>query len=77
MTHTVFTNVRILDGSGDASFTGEVRVQGNRIEDVAARVDHDGAEVVDGGGATLMPGLVEAHGSAMYSICSASSAIEG
>ena len=61
MADTVFTNVQILDGSGDAAFTGEVRVQGNRIKDVAANMDHDGAEVIDGGGATLMPGLVEAH----------------
>ncbi len=61
MTDTVFTNVQILDGSGDAAVAGEVRVQGNRIKDVAAKVDHEGAEVIDGGGATLMPGLVEAH----------------
>ena len=61
MADTVFTNVQILDGSGGGATAGEVRVQGNRIRDVAARVDHEGAEVVDGGGATLMPGLVEAH----------------
>ena len=61
MADTVFTNVQILDGSGDAAVAGEVRVQGNRIKDVAAKVDHEGANVIDGGGATLMPGLVEAH----------------
>ena len=61
MADTVFTNVQVLDGSGDAAVAGEVRVQGNRIKDVAAKVDHEGAEVIDGGGATLMPGLVEAH----------------
>ena len=61
MADTVFTNVRILDGSGDAAVAGEVRVQGNRIKDVGTRVDREGADVIDGGGATLMPGLVEAH----------------
>ena len=61
MADTVFTNVQILDGSGDAAVAGEIRVQGNRIKDVGAKVDHEGAEVIDGGGATLMPGLVEAH----------------
>lgn len=61
MADTVFTNVRILDGSGEPAAAGEVRIQGNRIKETGARVDHDGAEVIDGGGATLMPGLVEAH----------------
>jgi N-acyl-D-aspartate/D-glutamate deacylase len=30
----LFTNVRILDGSGQQPFTGEVLVQGNRIQRV-------------------------------------------
>ena len=64
MAPTVFTNVQIIDGSGDEPFAGEVLVQGNRIKEIAkggGRVSHDGAEVIDGGGATLMPGLVESH----------------
>lgn len=64
MPQTLFTNVSIIDGSGAEPFAGQVLVQGNRIKTVAKadqKVDHDGAEVVDGGGATLMPGLVESH----------------
>ncbi len=64
MAPTVFTNVQIIDGSGDEPFAGEVLIQGNRIKEVAkagGRVSHDGADVIDGGGATLMPGLVESH----------------
>jgi imidazolonepropionase-like amidohydrolase len=60
----LFTNARILDGSGAPPFAGEVLVQGNRISRVArsARtLPVAGATVVDVGGATLMPGLVEAH----------------
>jgi imidazolonepropionase-like amidohydrolase len=64
----VFTNVRILDGSGDYPYTGEVVVQGNRIRQVtrgASRLTPGaggGAQtVIDGMGATLMPGLIEAH----------------
>jgi imidazolonepropionase-like amidohydrolase len=60
----LFTNVRILDGSGGQPFAGEVLVQGNRISRVAhgARsMPVAGVTVVDGAGATLMPGLVEAH----------------
>ena len=43
MTNMLFTNVRILDGTGEQPFTGEVLVQGNRILRVGrgARVDPD------------------------------------
>src|SRR5688500_18938266 len=61
---TLFTNVRILDGTGAAPFVGEVLMRGNRIERVApgARaLPRDGCTVIDGAGATLMPGMVEAH----------------
>jgi len=64
MATVLFTNVRIIDGSGAAPFAGEVLVQGNRISRVArgARsLPVAGATVIDGAGATLMPGMVEAH----------------
>ncbi len=32
--NTLFTNVRILDGTGEYPFTGEVLVQGNRIKQI-------------------------------------------
>ena len=35
MTGHLITNVRILDGTGRAPFAGAVRVEGNRIADVA------------------------------------------
>ena len=64
MSSILFTNVRIFDGSGRAPFAGAVLVQGNRIASVMAANDvlpnHD-ATVIDGEGATLMPGLTEAH----------------
>ena len=31
----LFTNVRILDGSGEHPYLGEVQIQGNRIRSVA------------------------------------------
>ena len=69
----LFKNVRIFDGSGSDLFNGEVLVEGERITRVSRRPDglfakkdpkinDDGAEVIDGGGAVLMPGMVEAHG---------------
>jgi len=74
MTDTVFTNVSIVDGTGAAPYAGEVRVQGNRIKQVVAQggqADRAGADLFDGGGATLMPGLVEAH--AHISFCDTAS----
>lgn len=64
MGHTLFTNVRIIDGSGAQPYAGEVLVQGNRIARVAKggqTIQMPGATVIDAGGATLMPGMTEAH----------------
>jgi imidazolonepropionase-like amidohydrolase len=64
MANILYTNVRILDGSGDNSYAGEVLVQGNRIRRVARGVrtlPTQGVTVIDGAGATLMPGLCDAH----------------
>ena len=69
MENQLFTNVRIFDGSGKKSYLGEVLVQGNRIKDVAKgkrRIARDGATVIDGQGATLMPGMVNCHGHISY-----------
>jgi len=64
MAKVLFRNVNVLDCTGAPPFTGQVLVEGNRIKAVApqgASIASDGARLVDGGGATLMPGLVEAH----------------
>jgi imidazolonepropionase-like amidohydrolase len=64
MANVLFTNVRIIDGSGAQPYAGEVLVQGNRIQRVArgARaLPVAGVTVIDGAGATLMPGMCEAH----------------
>ncbi len=64
MANVLFTNVRILDGSGSPPYGGEVLVQGNRISRLARgsrAMPVAGVTVVDGAGATLMPGMVEAH----------------
>ncbi|MBS0447384.1 MAG: amidohydrolase family protein [Proteobacteria bacterium] len=61
---TLFTNVRILDGTGAMPVTGSVLVEGNRIRAVGrstAAIAPGGATVIDGAGATLMPGMCEAH----------------
>src|SRR5262245_32550610 len=64
MGNVLFTNVRVLDGSGAQPYAGEVLIQGNRIARVAPgmrTLPVAGATVIDGAGATRMPGRVEAH----------------
>lgn len=59
-----FKNVNIFDGSGSKPFPGEVLVREERIFSVAGAgtsLPDEGATVIDGGGAMLMPGLVESH----------------
>jgi imidazolonepropionase-like amidohydrolase len=69
MQSILFTNVSIFDGLGRDLFPGEVAVQGNRVVAVARageRIDREGKRIVDGDGATLMPGLVNSHGHLTY-----------
>src|SRR5688572_24057723 len=65
MESTLFTNVRVLEGNTNASpFLGSVLVEGNRIKRVSrsgGSVSGSAATVIDAGGATLMPGMCEAH----------------
>ena len=64
MAKVLFKNVNVLDCTGAPPFAGQVLVEGNRIKAVAPQgtpIAADGAQVVDGGGATLMPGLIESH----------------
>jgi len=61
---TLFRNVRVLDCTGKMPFEGSVLVKGNLIAAVvpaAQALTVPDAMVVDGQGATLMPGLIEAH----------------
>ena len=64
MTSVLFTNVRILEGGGTMPYGGSVLVQDGRIRSVGrslAAAAPAGATVIDGAGATLMPGMCEAH----------------
>ena len=58
-------NIAIFDGTGSAPFHGAVMIEGDRIADILrdeAAIDAAQADmVIDGQGATLMPGMVDAH----------------
>jgi len=69
MTPLLFKNARIFDGtSADCAEGMYLRVADGLIQDVSARTVTDkDARVIDVGGRTLMPGLIDAH---MHAYCS-------
>ena len=65
MANVLFTNVRIIDGTGAPPFPGRGAGAGQphpaRRRAARARCPTASVTVIDGAGATLMPGMVEAH----------------
>lgn len=58
----LFQNVRVFDGkSANLSAPTSVLVSGNRIARIGGLAEAPGAQVIDGRGKTLMPGLIDAH----------------
>ncbi|MBS0251289.1 MAG: amidohydrolase family protein [Proteobacteria bacterium] len=65
---TLIQNVNIFDGRSDQLTTGmSVLVEGNKIAKIAANIGApDNTTVIDAGGRTLMPGLIDAHAHIMF-----------
>jgi imidazolonepropionase-like amidohydrolase len=63
MQRILIENAQIWDALEDTAYPGTVLIEGNRIKTVAknAKLDSAGADVIDGAGMTLMPGMVEGH----------------
>src|SRR6267142_931975 len=63
MTRYLFRNVQLLDPAKDELLgSHEVLVEGKLIREVSDRpIKTAGATVIDGGGRTLMPGLIDCH----------------
>lgn len=58
----LFTNVNVFDGVNDGLKERDVLVEDNLIKQVSRNIDAlDGVTVVDGGGRTLLPGLIDSH----------------
>src|SRR5215813_4928207 len=79
---TLFRNVRIFDGkSGTLSAPSHLLVRGNKIEKISTTplpVDRRADTVlIDGGGRTLMPGLIDVHWHAMMIRSAPAQAIAG
>jgi len=65
---TLFTNVNVFDGVNDKLIrNANVVVTGNKITSVSTEPQAvAGGRVIDGGGRTLMPGLIDAHWHTMF-----------
>ena len=64
----LFTNVHVFDGKTEKRImNANVLVEGNLIKHVSPTpIAAQGAKVIDGGGRTMMPGLIDAHWHTMY-----------
>src|SRR5215469_1170220 len=81
-TVVLFQNVRVFDGkSGVLSGPSNVLVRGNKIERIStAPIATDRSaktQIIEGGGRTLMPGLIDAHWHAMLIRANPAQAITG
>jgi imidazolonepropionase-like amidohydrolase len=79
---TLFEDVHVFDGTSERlSPPTNVLVRGNKIERISAQpipVDRRAdTRIIDGGGRTLMPGLIDVHWHAMLIRPSAAEAISG
>lgn len=57
----LFANVNIFNGTDGELIGADVLVEGNLIKEIGQNLQASGATIVDGGGRTLMPGLMDAH----------------
>ncbi|MCD4782869.1 MAG: amidohydrolase family protein [Candidatus Eremiobacteraeota bacterium] len=65
---TLFTNVNIFDGENENLIPNvNVLIEGNLIKKISTgAIPAQGATMIDGGGRTLMPGLIDAHWHCMF-----------
>jgi imidazolonepropionase-like amidohydrolase len=64
---TLFTNVKVFNGTDEKLLDADVLLEGNLIKQVAKGIKAPkGTTVIDGKGSVLMPGLIDAHWHTMY-----------
>jgi N-acyl-D-aspartate/D-glutamate deacylase len=61
MVDTLIKNALIVDGSGKASFTGDLAVKDGTIVEVGPKIHVETAEVIDAAGLNAMPGFIDLH----------------
>lgn len=62
VTKILITNVDVWDGTSDSlNLKTDILIEGNKIKKVAKDIKADGANVIDGKGYTVTPGLIDMH----------------
>jgi imidazolonepropionase-like amidohydrolase len=60
--YTLIENVRIFDGLNNRLTPGDVLIENNLIKSIGdIKSAPEGTKVIDGGGRTLMPGMIDSH----------------
>ena len=57
----IIRNGRIVDGTGNAWYRGDVAVRGDTIVRLAPRIEGQAARVIDAGGRIVAPGFIDVH----------------
>src|SRR5262245_57684896 len=57
----VITGGRIVDGTGNPWFIGDVAVRGETIAAIGAHIDPRGARTIDAQGLVVAPGFIDVH----------------
>ena len=71
--YVLITNAKIFDGVNEKLSQGDVLIENNLIKKVGASIKvPKGAEVIDAGGKTLIPGLIDVHWHTTYAYTPAS-----
>ena len=58
MSDLLIRDVLVIDGTGESPYQGDVSVRAGRIEAVG-KLTANGAQVVDGAGLALAPGIID------------------
>ena len=60
MSDLLIRDVLVIDGTGGSPYQGDVSVRAGRI-DAVGKLTANGAQVVDGAGLALAPGIIDSH----------------
>src|SRR5687767_3257973 len=70
----IIRNARIVDGTGNPWYRGDLAVRGDTIARIATRIDLPAPRTIDAGGLLLAPGFIDIHSHARRNIFEASTA---
>jgi len=57
----VLRNARIVDGSGERAYSGDIVIRGDTIARIAPSITDPAARVIDVGSQVVAPGFIDVH----------------